>query len=124
MNAAAPHNITRVTYDDSFDTDASLSPDGRSVVFSGYRGITPYPPFPADGNEVHDWYIFKVDIGATPYSETQLTRNSVYVDLVPFWRQDAHKIAFISARSVWHRDFRDGLGRCKSHHPEQQLLAQ
>ena len=100
MNAEAPHQITRVSYDNSFDTDASLSPDGKSVVFSGYRGITPYPPFPATGNEVHDWYIFKVDIGVTPYRETQLTHTRTDIDLVPFWRHDTNKIAFLSARSV------------------------
>src|SRR5205823_5677446 len=58
MDAQAPRKITRVTFDGRFDADPSMSPDGKYIVFNGYRG-EPQFPFQETGFEFHDWYIFK-----------------------------------------------------------------
>ncbi|MSP14195.1 MAG: hypothetical protein EXR62_14715 [Chloroflexi bacterium] len=95
MSATIPHNITRVTFDGQWDTDPAWSPDGQYIVFDSYRGPT-LPP----GGALTNWFIFKVQLGVTPYAETQLTFGVNDLDIVPFWRGDTGKIAFISARNA------------------------
>ncbi|MSP14554.1 MAG: hypothetical protein EXR62_16565 [Chloroflexi bacterium] len=94
MSAAAPHNISRVTFNGRFDTDPAWSPDGQYIIFNSYRGLS------SPAGALHNWYLFKVKPGVSPYTETQLTFGPDDIDIVPFWRQDTCQIAFISARNV------------------------
>lgn len=100
----------RVTDDGYFNTDPSISPDGREIAYSSYRGTTdPLPP--GKPPVLSPWHLVVVD--ATTREQRVLTKGNLCTSaietcsptdgaaFVAQWSTDGQRIGYISIRSAF-----------------------
>lgn len=83
-NVCDPGSISQITFNNASDYTPSLSPDGRTIVFSS--------------NLAGDWDIFAVDTNGD--NLINLTADSAADDLFPDWSPDGTQIAFTTNRDA------------------------